>query len=74
MGSRCTGSPHGSLLLALVDTQMSFSPKVPGRFEAMKNIFPSAEMNGQPSLLGVLKFTWAPAPKSSMLSAGLHSP
>ncbi len=69
-----TGSLHGSASLALLATQMSSPPKPPVRFEAMKNIFPSGDTNGQPSVLAVLKPSAAPAPKLSMSTASPQSP
>src|SRR5690348_11516653 len=65
------GSPHGSSTLARRDTQMSI-PRLPGRVDAMKNVFPSRDDAGQPSVYGVLKFRSAPGDASSIRTACPH--
>src|ERR671919_1834791 len=69
---RLTGAPHGSLVLALVDTQMSRPPLQPGRLEAMYRLSPSGDWIGHPSRDGVFRSGWFPA-ISSIFCARLHS-
>src|SRR5918994_6570279 len=69
---RFTGAPHGSLVLARVDTQMSSPPLPPGRFEAMYRLSPSGDSIGQPSSDGVFRSGWFPA-ISSIFCAVLHA-
>src|SRR5512133_3211182 len=69
---RFTGAPHGSLVLARVDTQMSRPPMPPGRFEAMYRLSPSGDSIGQPSWEGVFTSGSFPA-ISSIFWAVLHA-
>ena len=67
------GSPHGWSGLARRATQMS-RPWLPGRFDAMKKVFPSRDIEGQPSSEVVLKFACAPGATVSMRAAAAHAP
>src|SRR5919202_5938012 len=67
-----TGSPHGALVLARVDIQMSSPPFPPGRFEARYRLRRFGDWIGQPSSAGVL-ISELLAPISSIFSADVHA-
>src|SRR5829696_8918142 len=66
-----SGEPHGSLFLALVDTQMSRPPLPPARFEAWYRLSPSGDWIGHPSRDAVFRSAWLP-PMSSIFCAVVH--
>src|SRR5215207_3030252 len=66
-----TGSPQGSSTRSRRETQTSI-PRLPGRVDAMKNVFPSRDDAGQPSRNGVLKLGCAPGHAASIRTAGDH--
>src|ERR687897_1105084 len=68
---RFSGAPHGSPVLALVDTQMSRPPLPPRRFEAWYRLSPSGDWIGHPSRDAVFRSAWFP-PMSSIFCAVVH--
>ena len=62
---RLRGVPQGEPRLARSAAQMSLPPAVPGRFDAMNRLRPSALSMGQPSLLEVFSSDTATASDQS---------
>ncbi|MCA1640487.1 MAG: serine/threonine protein kinase [Acidobacteria bacterium] len=70
---RLTGAAQSSSVLPRTAVQMSWPPRPPGRFEAMKRLCPSGDWIGQPSLNGVLSCALVPGIDSALTGAP-HSP